>query len=218
MLVLGDAHADDPARRDALLAAYREVNPDAALQVGDLFHYDLPAPTWFVAGNNEDFDVIDALRRGDATLTDAGRPHLLASTAADVEGLRVGGLSGNFAPTQYGKSRSDLAGDRRRHFVRTEVERAASLTDVDVFLAHQPPRGLLRVAGGRDPGVGAVDKILRAVEPDLLLVGHNHRHAEATIEGVRVVSLAPTWEAYYTLDPATLELERHDVERDATEP
>ncbi|MFC6824410.1 metallophosphoesterase family protein [Halopelagius fulvigenes] len=209
MLVLGDAHADDPERRESLLSAYRATDADAALQVGDLLYYDLPAPTWFVAGNNEDFDVVDALRRGDATLTDVERPILLASTAADVAGLRVAGLSGNYAPTRYDDSREELTGGRRRHFVRSEVERAKSLSDVDVFLAHEAPHGLLRVGGGRDPGCAAVDEILRSVEPDLFLVGHHHRHAEATVEGTRVVSLDPVWEAYYTLDPETLELERH---------
>ncbi len=209
MLVLGDAHADDPDNREALFAAYDAVDPDAALQVGDLLCYDLPAPTWFVAGNNEEFDVIDALRRGDASLTAAERPHLLASTVAEVEGLRVAGLSGNFAPTKYERSREELSGERRRHFVQSEVERAKSLSDVDVFLSHEAPHGILRVDGGRDPGVRAVDEILDAVEPDLCLVGHSHRHAEGWFGDVRVVSLAPVWESYYTLDPATLELDRH---------
>ena len=210
MLVLGDAHADDPDNRDALLDAYDAVDPDVALQVGDLLCYDLPAPTWFVAGNNEDFDVIDALRRGDASLTAAERPRLLTSTVAEVAGLRVAGLSGNFAPSRYDRARDELSGDRRRHFVRSEVERAKSLSDVDVFLSHEAPHGILRVAGGRDPGVRAVDEILRAVEPSLCLVGHNHRHAEGRMGNTRVVSLAPAWEGYYTLDPETLELDRHE--------
>jgi Icc-related predicted phosphoesterase len=209
MLALGDAHADAPERRDALLATYRATGAEAALQVGDLLYYDLPAPTWFVAGNNEDFDVIDALRRGDATLTAAERPHLLASTVAEVEGLRVAGLSGNYAPTRFDCSRDELADARRRHFVREEVERAKSLSDVDVFLAHESPHGLLRVDGGRDPGCTAVDEILRAVEPDLCLVGHHHRHVEGSFGPTRVVSLAPVWEGYYTLEPSTLELDRH---------
>ena len=210
MLVLGDAHADDPENRDALFDAYDAVDPDVALQVGDLLCYDLPAPTWFVAGNNEDFDVIDALRRGDTSLTTAERPYLLASTAAEVAGLRVAGLSGNFAPSRYDRARDELSGERRRHFVQSEVERAASLSDVDVFLSHEAPHGILRVTGGRDPGVRAIDEILHAVQPRLCLVGHNHRHAEGRVGDTRVVSLAPVWEGYYTLDPATLELDRHE--------
>lgn len=159
ILVLGDAHADDPENRRALFAAYEAADADVALQVGDLGWYDVPIPTWFVAGNNDDQDVVDALRRGDASLSRVGagggserstRPRLLSSTAVTVRGLRVTGLSGNYSPTRYEKSREELVGGRRRHFVRDEVERAAALSDVDVFLAHEAPHGLVR-ADGYDP-------------------------------------------------------------------
>ncbi|WP_306052925.1 metallophosphoesterase family protein [Natronococcus wangiae] len=206
MLVLGDAHASDPERREALLDHYRTLEPDAALQVGDLEHYELPAPTWFIAGNNEDFDVIEALRAGETAGT--RNVHLLASTVATVEGVRVAGLSGNHAPTKYDLPRSELSGERRRHFTHEDVERAASLSDVDVFLTHEAPTGLLSY--GYDPGCEHVDDLLEAVSPELCLVGHHHRHREATIGGTRVVSLAPAWERYYTLDPETLAFEGHD--------
>ncbi len=212
MLVLGDAHADDPDNREALLAAYRDAEAEGeevSLQVGDLLHYDVPTPTWFVAGNNEDFDVIDALRRGDGALT-ASRPELLASTAVELEGLRIAGLSGNYAPTQYDRPRSELAGDRRRHFVREDVVRAANLSDVDVLLTHEAPHGVVRL-GGRDVGRYPVDELLTELEPELCLVGHYHRHVEGTFGETRVVSLAPTWESYYTLDAETLALDRHDT-------
>lgn len=211
MLVLGDAHADDPANREALLAAYRAADEEVALQVGDLLCYDLPVPTWFVAGNNEEFDVIESLRRGDRALVDPdSRPRLLASTAVELEGRRIAGLSGNYAPTRYERPRSELSGDRRRHFVRDDVERAMKLPDVDVLLVHEAPHGLLEIAG-RDPGCEPIDRLLEALSPALCLVGHHHRHAEATVGDTRVASLAPVWEGYYTLDGATLDLERHET-------
>ena len=208
MLVLGDAHGEDPDRREALRAIYDAVDPTVALQVGDLGWYDLPAPTWFVAGNNEDLDVIEALRAGESPpgVRDA---NLLAGTAAEVGGLRVAGLSGNFAPTQYDLSRDDLTGDRRRHFTHEDVERVAALEDVDVLLTHEAPTGLLSY--GYDPGCEHVTDLLAATDPDLCLVGHHHRHREATIRDVRVVSLAPAWERYYRLDPADLSLESHET-------
>ncbi|WP_247002376.1 metallophosphoesterase family protein [Halosolutus gelatinilyticus] len=209
MLVLGDAHASDPDRRETLRSYYRALDPDRVLQVGDLECYDLPAPTWFVAGNNEDFDVIEALRAGDDP-PETRNVHLLASTAATVGGLRVAGLSGNFAPTKYDLPRTELSGDRRRHFTRKDVDRAADLSDVDVFLAHEAPTGLLSY--GYDPGCQHVNDLLEAVSPDLCLVGHHHKHREETIADTRVVSLDPAWERYYTLDPGTLELTGHDQE------
>lgn len=217
MLVLGDAHADAPDNRRALLSTYDATDADVALQVGDLMYYDLPVETYFVAGNNEDFDVIDALRRGDGALSGAaydggrsGRPHLLASTAVEVEGLRVAGLSGNYAPTRYEKARTDLVGDRRRHFTHEDVERALSLTDIDVFLAHEAPHGLIEEAA-YEVGNRYVDAILEELSPALCLVGHHHRHAESTFGETRVVSLAPVWQSYYRLDPTSLELDRFDT-------
>ena len=205
VLVLGDAHADDPANRAALLSAYDAADADVALQAGDLIHYVLPIQTYFIAGNNEDFDVIDALRAGQSP-AGVSNAHLLDSTAADVDGLRVGGLSGNYAPTRFDAGRDALTGGRRRHFVSDDVDRAKNL-DVDVFLAHEAPHGLPVT---EEYGVGCqhVDDILRAVEPDLCLVGHHHQHAETTFADTRVVSLAPAWDSYYELDPETLSLSR----------
>ncbi|WP_435097893.1 metallophosphoesterase family protein [Halarchaeum sp. P4] len=210
MLVLGDAHATDPDRRQSLFAAYRAADEDVALQCGDLMYYDLPVQTYFVAGNNEDFDVIDALRHGRVRSSDVANARLLASDAVDVEGVRVAGLSGNYAPTQFDKPRAALEGERRRHFVRADVEAAKELEDVDVFLAHEAPHGT-PVEEDYDVGCQYVDEILRELEPDLCLVGHHHEHTESTFGDTRVVTVDPVWKSHYTLDPATLELERHET-------
>lgn len=208
MLVLGDAHADDEANRDALLATYEQVDPDTVLQVGDLGYYTVPAPTWFIAGNNEDFDIIDPLRRGERTNEVDPWVHLLASTAVDVAGLRVAGLSGTYAPTQYDRPRSALEGDGRRHFVNEDIARARQLDAVDILLVHEAPHGLLSF--GYDPGCDHVDKLISELSPSLCLVGHYHHHRETRIEETHTVSLAPVWECYYSLDPETLALERHE--------
>ncbi len=207
MLVLGDAHAADPVKRRALLRAYEAAGATHALQAGDLEHYDLPVPTWFIAGNNEDFDVIEALRAGSAPdgVTNA---HLLASTVTTVNGVRIAGLSGNFAPSRFDNSRGALKGRRRRHFVREEVEAAKRLDHVDVFLCHEAPHGLA-LSEAYAVGCSHIDAILEAVEPSLCLLGHHHQHVEGTFGSTRVVSLAPAWESYYRLDPASLRLERH---------
>ncbi|MCD2198421.1 metallophosphoesterase [Halobacterium sp. KA-4] len=210
MLVLGDAHASTTDRRQSLFAAYRAADADVALQAGDLMYYDLPIPTYFIGGNNEDFDVVEALRHGRIESDDVSNAYLLHSTAETVDGLRVAGLSGNYAPTQFEKSREQLYDDRRRHFVREDVERAKQLDDVDVFLAHEAPHGL-PVTEEYDVGCKHIDDILETLEPDLCLVGHHHEHAETQFGPTHVVSLAPAWESYYELDPDSLSLTRHDT-------
>jgi len=204
MLVLGDAHAADPENRAALLAAYDDADADVAIQLGDLEWYDLPVPTWFIAGNNEDFEVTEAMRAGE-TPPGVTNAHLLASTATEIEGLRIGGLSGNFAPTRYDRARSDLVGERRRHFTHEDVERLAELEDIDLLLTHEAPNGLLSY--GYDPGCDHVDDLIATLDPDLVLVGHHHSHHETTVHGTRVVGLAPAWQCYYLLDPVDLTLQ-----------
>ncbi|MFB6283446.1 MAG: metallophosphoesterase [Halobacteria archaeon] len=210
MLLLGDAHAEEREKKEKLLNCYHESDEGLALQVGDLGYYEPPKPTWFIAGNNEDFDVIDRLREERVKKGNGGLDNLhLVSEPIEIEGLSVAGISGNYAPNYYGKSRDELVGDRRRHFVEKEVERAKSFDDVDVFLSHQPPHGVL-VKGGYDVGVRPVDEILDAVEPRLCLTGHHHTHKEALFGRTRVVSLAPTWEAYYEMG-SDLRIEKYDV-------
>lgn len=210
MLVLGDAHADDPDRRRALVGAYRDAEADVALQLGDLLHYDLPVQTYFIAGNNEDFDIIESLRHGRVRSREVRNVTLIASTVVEVAGLRIAGLSGNYAPTQFEKPRSALLGERRRHFVREDVERAKQLEDVDVFLAHEAPHGT-DVAEDYSVGCTHIDEILRTLQPDLCLVGHHHQHEESTFGPTRVVTLEPAWESYYRLDPETLSITRYET-------
>ena len=204
MLLLGDAHAEDEGKREKLLECYRRSSEERVIQIGDLGYYSPPKPTWFVGGNNEDFDVIDELRRGHGP----NDLHIV-SEPVEVEGLRIAGISGNYAPNYYTKNRDELVGGRRRHFVETEVEKAKRYSNVDVFLSHQPPHGVL-VKGGYDVGVRPIDEILEAVEPELCLTGHHHTHDEGQFGDTHVVSLAPTWENYYEID-GNLEIERHEL-------
>ncbi|PSP55831.1 metallophosphoesterase [Halobacteriales archaeon QS_1_67_19] len=208
MLVLGDAHADDPDNRRALFAAYRDARADVALQLGDLLYYDLPIPTYFIAGNNEDFDAIEALRHGRVASSDVENAVLIAGDVVEVEGLRIAGLSGNYAPSQFERPRPNLQGERRRHFVRNDVEQLRQIEDVDVLLTHEAPHGL-PVAESYEVGCEYIDDLIEATRPDLCLVGHHHEHAEFEYGDTRVVSLAPVWERYYRLDPNSLELSTH---------
>lgn len=210
MLVLGDAHANTPERRRALERAYRVADPEVALQLGDLFYYDLPVETYFIAGNNEDFDVIDALRHGRIRSQKVKNARLLDSRVVELHGRKIGGLSGNYAPTQFDKPRSALRGERRRHFVRADVEKLKRVGDLDVLLTHEAPHGTA-VAEAYPVGCQPIDDLLEALEPELCLVGHHHQHTETTFGETRVVTVAPAWEYYYDLDPETLTLSRYET-------
>ena len=82
------------------------------------------APLYWIKGNNENFDGIAAGELPDSL------HYLPNGVAADIDGLRVAGLGGTFAPTWYDTPAADLPhprkatakatelADKRRHFVR----------------------------------------------------------------------------------------------------
>jgi Icc-related predicted phosphoesterase len=116
--------------------------------------------------------------------------------------LRVAGLGGTFAPTWYetpahdlphpkkGSAKATELADKRRHFVRDEVERAALLRGIDVLLTHEAPKPFRAFpGGGPDAGKAQINEVLRAMRPRLHLFGHHHRYSDQSAEGVRSIGL-----------------------------
>ena len=178
------------------------------LCVGDVADADgryepLPAPLYWIKGNNENFDLLDQYS------------YIPNGEAVTIEGLRVAGLGGTFAPTMYELAAADLPhpkkstpkatelADRRRHFVREEVERCKAMSNVDIFLSHEAPRPF-RSPRGNDAGKTQINEVLAAMRPKLHLFGHHHRFAEAEVAGVPSVCLDLVSNSYLLIDRKTL--------------
>jgi Icc-related predicted phosphoesterase len=175
----------------------------------------LGAPVYWIHGNNDNFDAIAS---GDLP---ADLRRIDNGTAVSVGGVRIAGLGGTFAPTWYETRAADLPhpkkgtakatelADRRRHFVREEVEACTSHRDVDVFLTHEAAKPFRPFPGGRGPDAGKaqINEILAAMRPRLHLFGHHHRLSEQTVEGVRSVGLDLVTRSYLLIDRATLEID-----------
>lgn len=173
------------------------------------------APVYAVKGNNENFDAIDA------SALPAHLHFLPNGSLTTLDGLRVAALGGTFAPTWYDTPAASLPhpmkrtprateqADKRRHFVREEVERCAAFRQVDVFLTHEAARPYPAAAGGRrvDAGKTPVNDVLAAMQPRLHLFGHHHRFTEQDRQGVRSVGLDLVSASYLLVDRATLEYE-----------
>ena len=199
------------------------------LCVGDIAdeagrYESLGAPVYWIHGNNDNFDAIAA---GDLP---RDFRHIANGTAVDISiampraagrGLqvRVAGLGGTFAPTWYETRAADLPSpramsrdDKRRHFVREEVEACRRLGDVDVFMSHEAAKPFRVFPGGRGPDAGKsqINEVLAAMRPRLHLFGHHHRFSEQTIEGVRSVGLDLATRSYAIITTPGFQLERHD--------
>ena len=209
---LGDIHGDFASVRRIM-----ERHPTVPfwLCVGDVADADgryepFPAPLHWIKGNNENFDAIAS---GDLP---SGLHYLPNGTLATLGGLRVAGLGGTHAPTMYERPAADLPhpkkpttkatelADRRRHFVREEVDACKTFTDVDVFLSHEAPRPF-RVHRGIDAGKTPINEVLAAMRPRLHLFGHHHRFSELRVKEVPCLCLDLVSKSYLLIDVKTLE-------------
>ena len=222
---LGDIHGDFASVRRIM-----DRHPDVPfwLCVGDVADADgryesVAAPLYWIKGNNENFDRIAAgdLPSGLHFIPNGAAIRIGDPTVAGIGALTVAGLGGTFAPTMYELSPENLPhprkgtpkatelADRRRHFVRAEVDTCKTLHGVDVLLTHEAPRPFrMSAAGGRpgnDAGKTPINEVLAAMRPRLHLFGHHHRFAESQTAGVRSVCLDLVSRSYLLVDPQTLQ-------------
>ena len=190
------------------------------VSVGDLAddrgRYEaVPSPLFWIKGNNENFDAIAS---GD--LPD-GLRFLNNGQLVEIDGLRVAGVGGTFAPTWYetaasalphprkGTERATALADKRRHFVKEEVDRCKGFDRLDLFLSHEAARPY-RVRGkGPDAGKTPINEVLAAARPRLHLFGHHHELTDQVRQGVRSIGLDLVSRSYLLLDEKTLDVEVH---------
>ena len=223
---LGDIHGDFASARRIM---ERHADLPFWVCVGDLpdtagTYEDVPRPLYWIKGNNEQFDLIDetpGLRAPayenlhhipngtfvDIPTTDVGR-------GSQPRRLRVAGLGGTFAPTWYETQAAQLPhpkkasakatelADKRRHFVKEEVDACSAMRNVDLLLTHEAARPF-RV-GPMDAGKTPINEVLAAMQPRLHLFGHHHRFSEQERQGVRSVGLDLVSKSYLLIDAETM--------------
>jgi hypothetical protein len=217
--VLIGALADIHGNFDAMTAAIAR-HPDVPLWlcVGDVASrtgaYPEPAkPLFWIKGNNEDFDRIAGWEAGKGLVPNL---HFIRNgTAVSAGPLRVAGLGGTFAPKWFDTAAAQLphtkTDDKRRHFVREEVEACARLEGIDILMTHEAARPFIIVEKRRlDAGKPAINRVLASLKPRLHLCGHHHRFAETEREGVRSVCIDRVNRSYLLIDARTLEYEKID--------
>ena len=217
---LGDIHGDfDSVNR--IMRRHPEV--PFWISVGDLADDDgnyqpVVAPLYWIKGNNENFDLIESGRLPQNL-------HWIAQAGvARTHGIAIAGLGGTLAPTWYetpaaelphpskSSPRATALADKRRHFVREEVEACKALQNVDVFMSHEAARPYI-VGGGagrrgrrvNDAGKTPVNEVLAAMCPRLHLFGHHHRFTEQERQGVRSVGLDLVSSSFLLIDTMTLD-------------
>lgn len=213
------AIADIHGNFDAMTRAMtRHADVPYWLCVGDIasragLYPEPAAPLYWIKGNNENFDRIAEWQQGQALVPNLH--YIPNGTAVKVGPLRVAGLGGTYAPKWFGTPASRLPhtpkDDKRRHFVREEVEACARLGHADVLMTHEAARPFIITEGPRrDAGKPAINAVLASLKPRLHLCGHHHRFAETEREGVRSVCIDRVNRSYLLIDADSLEYEKVD--------
>jgi Icc-related predicted phosphoesterase len=220
------AVADIHGNFDAMRAAM-ERHPEVPfwLCVGDVAsrtgaYPDPSAPLYWIKGNNEDFDRIAAWESGRDMVANL---HFIPNgTSRTVGPLTVAGLGGTYAPTWYETAAAALPhkprDDKRRHFVREQVEACKRMRGIDILMTHEAARPFVivdepeegRKPFRRDAGKPAINDVLASMKPRLHLCGHHHRFVETVREGVRSVCIDRVNRSYLLIDAATLEYQKVD--------
>jgi Icc-related predicted phosphoesterase len=214
---VADIHGNFDALRRAM-----ERHPDVPLWicVGDVASitgaYPEPvAPLYWIKGNNEDFNRIAEWEAGEHAVPNLH--YIRNSSALQVGTLTVAGLGGTFAPTWFETPAAKLphtrADDKRRHFVREEVEAAKRLRGIDIFMTHEAPKPFIvttRRSRRLDAGKPPINEVLAAMKPRLHLYGHHHRFVEMEREGVRSVCIDRINRSYLLIDAGTLDYRKID--------
>jgi Icc-related predicted phosphoesterase len=220
---LGDIHGAFGAAR-TIAARHSEI--PFWLCVGDIAddhggYESIGARVYWIHGNNDNFDAIEADNLPvDLFHIDNGTLVEICQLGEPV--VQVAGLGGTYAPTWYDTRGADLPhpqkgtakatelADKRRHFVRAEVEACKSLRDmIDIFMSHEAAKPFRPYPGGRGPDAGKaqINEILASMKPRLHLFGHHHRFSDDIREGVRSVGLDLVTRSYLLIDAVSLEIE-----------
>lgn len=227
---LGDVHGDFVSVRTIM---GRHPDIPAWVSVGDLGDSDgryepfLKSLYW-IKGNNDNLEFIAQLAAGRAPIP---LLHYLPNgLPTRVSGVRVVGLGGTLAPTWYDTLPADLPrpripcppdrlfpplarDDKRRHFVRAEVEACKRLTHIDLLLTHESARPFVIDVRGRRQDVGKtpINEVLAALRPKLHLSGHHHVYSDEVRQGVRSIGLDPVGVSYLIIDLGTWKYERMEA-------
>jgi Icc-related predicted phosphoesterase len=174
-----------------------------------------PKPLYWIKGNNEDFDRIAAWESGRDLVANL---HFIPNgTSAAVGPLTVAGLGGTYAPRWFDTPAAQLphkpSDDKRRHFVRGDVETCKRMRGIDILMTHEAARPFVIVDEPkpgkkpvrRDAGKPAINDVLASMQPRLHLCGHHHRFVETVREGVRSVCIDRINRSYLLIEADTLD-------------
>ncbi|MCL4428107.1 MAG: metallophosphoesterase [Deltaproteobacteria bacterium] len=159
----------------------------------------VPVKTFFVNGNNEDFNFLNSIKlSGDFEILKNlyyipnGQ---VVEIKINIERLIVAGVGGKYDPEHFGHNEAD------RYYTKLEIDNLLRYADenkgkedknIDIFISHDAPEGVLIEDNDKNryypKAVGLRDLILK-IKPKMVFFGHHHGICKSEIEGIPVYGL-----------------------------
>jgi lariat debranching enzyme len=144
-----------------------------------------PMPTYFIKGNHEDFDFLEAHEHDNEV---AGNIFYLPNqTIIKPDGrIKIGVLGGNWSWAYYMEGRIKKKKDERQYFSQQDVEFFRKHL-VDILLFHTYPQKVMK--NGEDKGSPRLTELVEEMQPRYAFHGHRHRYNHAKIGSTEVIGL-----------------------------
>ena len=151
-------------------------NHDGVGDFGKWFAERRPVPreTIFIKGSHEDFDWLDE-RLSDEILP--GLHYLRNGRTIDLgegrDAVRVGGIGGCYAPSDYPRRSKQLRGAEKAHYTQGEIEALSKCAGIDILLLHDAPAGV-QFAAGHTSETAGLHELIEHVHPFACFFGYHH--------------------------------------------
>ncbi|MHB1661261.1 MAG: metallophosphoesterase family protein [bacterium] len=163
----------------------------------------VPVKTYFVSGNNEDFNFLNAVKLSGNLEILKNLFYIPNGTTAKIEiekensteRLIVAGIGGKYDPEHVEYRESD------RHYTQCEIDNLAWYADenkrnkdgeIDIFISHDAPEGVLIEDNDKNiyyPKAIGLRELILKIKPKMVFFGHHHGVCESGIEGIPVYGL-----------------------------
>ncbi len=159
----------------------------------------VPVKTYFVNGNNEDFNFLSSVRlSGDLEII-KNLFYIPNGNAAKIniggEQLIVAGIGGKYDPEHFNYKEAD------RYYTKSEIDGLLRYAEenkenedksIDIFISHDAPEGVLIEDNDKNryyPKAAGLRDLILKIKPQMVFFGHHHGICKSEIEGIPVYGL-----------------------------
>ncbi|HEC25304.1 MAG TPA: hypothetical protein ENI54_04770 [bacterium] len=155
----------------------------------------VPIKTYFINGNNEDFDFLDAVKlSGEFEIIQNlfyisnGTVREIKTEKGEIENIVVAGIGGKYNPEYF--RYQDVNGC----YTEYEIDNLINYKDkqIDIFISHDAPEDVLIEDNDKNkyyPKSIGLRKLISNITPKVVFFGHHHGVCESEIDRIPVYGL-----------------------------